>query len=194
MTVLLMLTISGGLKAQLEIKVNPAGAILLMKDVLMTEYMFHERAGVDVKFGVKKSEIDSYDGVTFQPFTYSGYGLEVSLIPKFYLFAKHGGERFYVAPWIRGGKQYYRSSINALVFYNCNIVSVGGLLGYKHILKNNITLEYNIGPGKRLIQDLNFSDDMSEADRNGVTLGTEIIKLDALMTVAIGYRLKGREN
>ncbi len=162
--------------AQVEVKVNPIGAIFNSPD-LSIEYIVVDNFGVEGRIGYSWSNID-VNGAEYQ-----GKGLVFIGGGRYYFNPNAGGDKFYLGAYTKFRNSKFTATLDDRTEeVKRQRLAVGSMLGYKILSKNErISLDLNFGIGRALItKNTNASDDFL----NNVA----ITKLDLISTLAIGYR------
>jgi len=166
------------LNAQVELKINPLGAVLGSPDI-SAEFILNKRIGIEPIF------ILSTGSTKILGIKYNKTGLGGMLAAKYYLSPKKGADKFSIGVY---GK-YVNTNYKLDIFNNIgtetitNRLTVGGIVGKKFLIGKRIVLELAVGLGRTISSD-NDGDAAFIAD----LLETFSFKFDTHVRLAAGYR------
>ena len=172
----LMSMMSLAAMAQVEVKINPVGALFNSPD-LSVEYIVSDNFGIEGRIGYSWSNID-VNGAGYQ-----GRGLVFIAGGRYYFNPKAGADKFYLGAYSKFKNINYTATLeDRTEASKRQRLAVGSILGYKILSKNErVSFDLNFGIGRALMtRDTNVSEDFL----NDVV----ITKLDLISTLAVGYR------
>lgn len=169
----------------LEVKVNPLGALFQSPDVSV-EYIMSDNFGLEGKVGYTWRKTTS----AFTAGESKSNGFALAVLGKYYFNPDEGADRFYTGLY---GKFRLSNSNNEGDFgfpdYRNTALAVGIVGGFKWVGDNGILLDINLGLGRALLNNIEFTDGTVDPALE------EVLKLgdfDGISTIALGYRLGGK--
>jgi len=164
--------------AQVEVKINPIGAIFQSPDVSV-EYIATDNFGIEGRVGYGWSNFSVND------LEYSSKGLVFIGAARYYFNPNNGGDKFYAGVYTKFKNSSFVddpfTDEDASVKYRR--LAAGPVIGYKVLAKNEkITFDINFGVGKAFSN--TYSDNASDSFKTIVPLTS----LDLISTLAVGYR------
>ncbi len=175
--IVLMSMMSLAAFAQLEVKVNPIGAIFQSPDISV-EYIATDNFGIEGRVGYSWSNIGSDD------LGYKGNGLVFIGAGRYYFNPNEGGDRFYAGVYTKFKNVNYggRTGDESVTFKRQRLAA-GPVVGYKVLAANEkVVFDFNFGIGRAFIN--KYSDNATDDFINSIPL----TNLDLISTVAVGYR------
>jgi Protein of unknown function (DUF3575) len=163
--------------AQLEVKINPLGALLSNPDASVE---FSPTKGI--AFEPFASIIYANTEINRARFTSNGYTLGV--MGKYYFVPIRGFDRIYFGIYALKGTVKYKGLlfVSNQVFTN-NYEIVGGSVGYKWVFNNNIVLDFSGAIGKRI------GNKYEDTNNNNLNFGILVPpNVDYMLRLGIGYR------
>lgn len=170
--------------AQFEVKINPIGALFQSPDVSV-EYIVNDNFGVEGKLGYAWANREVL-GVTGSES--KSQGVNLALLGKYYFNPDEGADRFYAGLYGKFGYASSKSDASstfAIADYTQTRLALGALVGFKWVGGNGIVLDINFGVGRALLN--NYNSDDPDIDNL-----LESIDIDAIGTIALGYRFPGK--
>ncbi len=170
--------ISFSASAQVELKINPVGAIFNSPD-LSVEYILKDHFGFEGRVGYSWSSIRSGEDLL-----YKGKGLVFIGGGRYYFNPKAGGDRLYIGAYTKYKNASYKTVVTeGTTTIDRQRLAVGTIFGHKILSKNErIALDLNFGIGRALMT--NNSNNAPDDFENNIA----ITKLDMISTLAIAYR------
>ncbi len=162
--------------AQVEVKINPIGALFNSPD-LSVEYIFSDHVGVEGRIGYSWSNVD-VNGTE-----YKGKGLVFIGGGRYYFNPNAGGDKFYLGAYTKFKNSKYTATLDDRTEeVKRQRLAVGSILGYKILSRNErVSFDLNFGIGRALMtRNTNANDDFLD--------NVAITKLDLISTLAVGYR------
>ncbi len=171
---------SVSLSAQVDVKINPIGALFNSPDV-SAEYNINEDIGVELTVGLEYGNVGLISGIEEVEYKKSGY--KVRLSGKYYFGPEDGCDKFYAGLYL-GPRSFSVNDDDGDAFdvgYKQSAFTAGLLGGFKWVSSRNIIFEIGIGAGRAFNEKIVLND-----DTNTVTIPT--LGLDFIGTLAVGYR------
>ncbi len=162
-------------QAQIEVKINPIGALFSAPD-LGVEYIVNESFGVELNLAFNFNKF-TVDGTEFRN---TGFGTRLS--GKYYFSPDDGGDRWYAGVYTKF-RRGNGSADNSTDEVTSTRLAVGILFGHKWVTKHNLVFEINVGFGRAFISKWEYSDG-EEVNTNDIPL----LNWDVVGTFAVGYR------
>lgn len=168
--------------AQLEVKINPLGALLSNPDASI-EFDIANNMAIEPFAGL--SYADTYIGLV--RFTSNGYTYGV--MGKYFFTPVRGFDKVYLGIYaLKGTIKYTGFALRANDIFTNDYEIVGGSVGYKWVFNNNIVLDLSTAIGKRI-------GNRYEQDDNS-NLNLDVLaapNFDYMLRLGIGYRFGGRD-
>jgi hypothetical protein len=167
---------------QLEPKINPLALILSGDLVLGCELIMSDKFGVEPVIDFGKSDI----GLDFtggsEEISFTGFGIRA--IGKYYFNPNRGADKFYVGPYFKykGGAGTVESTDEKITRTR---IAAGLAIGYKVVSASGIVFEIGLGGGRA------FTDTFKNKDTDEEISVTDLINIDFLGRLALGYRFGG---
>jgi len=172
----LMSMMSLAAMAQVEVKVNPIGALFNSPDISV-EYIATDNIGVEGRVGY------TWSNISVNETEYQSKGLVFIGAGRYYFNPNAGGDKLYVGAYTKFKNVAYTTALDSRADKTKRQrLAVGPMFGYKILSGNErVSLDINLGVGRALmVKNTNATDDFL----NDVA----ITKLDLISTLAVGYR------
>ena len=169
--------ISVSLTAQVDVKINPIGALFNSPDVAV-EYNINEDIGVELTLGLDYGKIANILGEDLKK-----SGFKVRVAGKYYFGPEDGCDKFYAGLYL-GPRSFSVKDDDGDAFdfgYKVSAFTAGLLGGFKWVSRKNIIFEIGIGAGRAFGETIEYND----PDNTAVVDG---LGLDFIGTLAVGYR------
>ncbi len=175
-SILSLMICSVAIFAQVEVKINPVGALFNSPD-LSVEFIATDNVGIEGRVGYSWGDFD-VDGIG-----YKSRGLVFIGAGRYYFNPSVGGNGFYTGGYVK----YKNSGSEAVIGESREItnrrLAVGPVFGYKVLSGNQkVVFDFNFGIGKAFVND--YSNNATEAFLDAVPFGDT----DLIGTLALGYR------
>lgn len=168
--------------AQIELKINPIGAIFSSPDV-SAEFAVKDNIGIEPYFGASwyKLTIDNQD--------FKSTGVGYGFYGKYYFSPEKGIDKFYAGVYLRGGSSNFKAdSVGSSASFKRNRMGAGLALGYKWVSRNNVIFEVGGGIGRKLYS--KYSNEQGSVNIADIP----ILNIDGYFKFSVGYRFGGGES
>lgn len=167
--------------AQIELKINPIGALFNNPDIV-GEYLVNEDIGIEVGLGFVygSSAIDLGEDLKRSGFSFLVAG-------KYYFSPDDGCDKFYAGAYLRPRTLSFKDNDaddNFDFGYKQSAVGVGLMAGYKWVGARGILFEIGFGLGRAFGEKTTLNDETNFYD-------VPSLGIDGFGRLAVGYRFGG---
>ena len=175
LAIVVLASIAG--KAQIEVKINPIGAIFGSIPVSL-EYVATDNIGIEATAAYSYSKGDFFEGTT------KASGLVLAGLFKYYFNPDKGGDKFYAFPYVRYATRKFTfddAFSNGEVTATWNAFGAGFGIGYKWVAESGLLLDIGGGVGKNFTGEFTYDDP---------TYGESISvpSINGMFRISLGYR------
>lgn len=175
-SILSVMMCSVAMFAQVEVKINPIGALFNSPD-LSVEYIATNNVGIEGRVGYSWGDLD-VDGIG-----YKSSGLVFIGAGRYYFNPSVGGNGFYTGGYVKYKNSGSEARVGEAREITNRRLAIGPVFGYKVLARNQkVVFDFNFGIGKAFVND--YSNNATEAFINAIPLGDT----DMIVTLALGYR------
>ena len=169
--------------AQIDLKINPIGALFGSPDV-SADFILSDKFSVEGGLGLNSGKIDIGE-TEFKRSGFSVFGAG-----KHYFNPNLGGDKFGVGIYSRFRNINTRTSTeggSANDDYTRTKLALGLQIGWKRVSESGFIFEIDLGGGRALINNIKFDSDTADITEDDVPT----FDIDLLFRIAIGYRIGG---
>ena len=168
-------------QAQIELKVNPLGALFGRPDI-SAEYITSESFGIELSTGIAFGKAP---GLTVDDiYNPKQSGFSVKLAGKYYLSPQNSADGWYTALYVRQQSIKIEDKTNEdYLGFKRSVFAAGIDVGRKWVMDSGFLIDFGVGFGKAISEKNEWLIDNNTSEDFGIKIG-----VDLTAKFAIGYR------